>query len=171
MSRMKSFFVVALVVIIVLVGATILRAYMYPIKYEDEFKTYCSQFEIPLSLGYAVAKCESNFNYEAISFAGAIGIMQLMPTTADYIAGLIGYYEEINLQDYKVNIMLGCAYLSYLMNKFDNMKQVVMAYNAGEGRVQEWMLSDPNLIELPYDETKNYYAKVKYAKFVYDNLI
>ena len=170
MSKLKSFFIVMTITICILTSSYCLRSVLYPLQYIEEYKLYCNEFNIPLSLGLAVGKCESDFDSEAISSAGAVGVMQLMPSTAEYIAEKINYNGEINLKDYKINIMLACAYLSYLLTKFDTEKEAIMAYNAGEGRVSQWLISDSNLQNIPYNETKIYYSKVKYAKFVYDNI-
>ena len=166
----KAFFItMSLFILFALVlGA---RSVMFPVCYLDTFLQYSQEFGVSTELCIAVAKCESDFDTDAVSDAGAIGVMQLLPSTAEFIADKIGYKYEVNLFDYKVNIMLGCAYLSYLSSKFNTEKQVVMAYNAGEGRVREWLVNDESLQDLPYSETKIYYSKVNYAKFVYKNML
>lgn len=115
-------------------------------KLRDGFKNYASiaisfsnEFNIELSLTFAIMHAESGFNEKAISDKGACGLMQLMPTTAAYVADLIGYDNKINLFDANCNVYLACAYLNYLFNRFDNEKSVICAYNAGEGRVQDWI--------------------------------
>lgn len=171
MSKSKSFFIVGVFTIVLLFGVYFMRMVTYPIAYQDTFKMYSEEYGVPCAVALAVAKCESDFEVNAVSKAGAVGVMQLMPETAKYIATKISYNNEINLYDYKVNIMLGCAYLSYLYNKFGDFKQVIMAYNAGEGRVTEWLKTDPKLNTKPYSETKIYYEKVKFAKFIYENIV
>ncbi len=171
MSKSKSFFVVCVFTIMIFMSVYFLRGVLYPILYKDTFKMYCEEYDVPYAVALAVAKCESDFDTNAVSKAGAIGVMQLMPETAKYIATKICYNNEINLYDYKVNIMLGCAYLSYLYNRFGEFKQVIMAYNAGEGRVTEWLKTDILLEDKPYKETKIYYEKVKFAKNIYENIV
>ena len=100
--------------------------------------------------------------------------MQVMEQTAEYIASIYGI--SINENDYlfnaETNIELGCAYLNYLFEKFNNLGVVICAYNAGEGRVSEWLktgtLSNSNFSQIPYKETKDYYYKVL---FNYNNYI
>lgn len=171
MSKSKSFLVVGIFTIVLLMGVCLMRAVTYPIVYKDAFKMYSAEYGVPYAVALAVAKCESDFNQNALSKAGAVGVMQLMPETAEFIATKISYNCEINLYDYKVNIMLGCAYLSYLYNKFGEFKKVIMAYNAGEGRVAEWLKSDPSLDKIPFEETKFYYERVKFAKIIYENIV
>ena len=141
----------------------------YPIKYYDTVSKYCNEFKIEPVLVFSVIKTESDFNISAKSKVGAIGLMQLMPLTAKFIADKIGFNEEINLENYETNIHLGIAYLSYLFNRFAYENVVICAYNAGEGVVSKWLNEQGNLKEIEFEETKNYLSKVLYAKQVYKN--
>jgi soluble lytic murein transglycosylase-like protein len=96
----------------------------------------------------AVAKAESNFNASAVSSAGAIGIMQLMPSTA---SGL-GVSDAFDARE---NILGGAKYLSQLLNKYNGDTSLALAaYNAGSARVDEYGGIPP------YAETQNYVKKV-----------
>ena len=115
----------------------------------------------------SVANVESNFNQEAISNKGAVGIMQLMPSTAEWLAGKIGEdYDSQSLLNGEYNIKLGCYYLSYLIQYFGNEKVGLCAYNAGQGNVSSWLKNEKyskdgkTLTKIPFEETKNYLNKV-----------
>ncbi len=123
-------------------------------------------------LVFAVIKAESGFRSDAMSSAGAVGCMQLLPSTAKFICER----EEIEfvysrLKEKEYNITLGCLYLNYLFKKFSDKETVLAAYNAGEGIVSEWLKNSKyspdgkTLILVPYPETRAYVKKViKYQK-------
>ena len=137
---------------------------IFPTKYAKYVEKYSNQFGVNKNLVYAVIRCESSFNPKAKSRKGAMGLMQLMPTSAKWCAGILNVdYEEDFLLDEEFNIMIGTYYISYLYSRFDNFSQVVMAYNAGEGNVKKWL----NGYGEVFTETKNYLIKVKFAYNVY----
>ena len=133
-------------------------------KYQNYVEFYCDEYNLDSSLVYAIIKAESNFDANAVSRAGALGLMQLLPSTAKWIAGELNldYYEN-DLFEPSKNIRYGCFYLRYLMNKFDNIDVVVCAYNAGETIVKSWLDEDGRVVEnkISYSETKSYLKKVK----------
>ena len=142
--------------------------FFYPVKYENEISKYCSTYNVEKELVFAVINAESSFNENAISKAGAQGLMQLLPSTANYIAKKINYQKEIDLFNADCNLNLGIAYLSYLKNIFFELDQVICAYNAGEGVVREWIAQNENgKMEIAFDETKNYLNKVKNGIEIY----
>ena len=98
---------------------------------------------------HAVVRAESAYNPNAVSRAGAVGLMQLMPATA-------AHYGVTNRRDPTQNLMGGTRYLAYLLKLFDNdLTLALAAYNAGEGAVQRYGNKIP-----PYRETQNYVRKV-----------
>lgn len=125
------------------------------------------------ALAYAVMKAESNFEESAVSSAGAVGLMQLLPSTAQFIAERSGIpFLPERLTDGEYNTRLGCAYLAYLLERFEE-ETALAAYNAGEGTVQGW-LSDPRcsedgrtLIRIPYAETRRYLKKISFFRKIY----
>lgn len=122
-------------------------------------------------LVYSVMKAESGFREDAESSAGAVGIMQLKPSTAEFICRLDDIaFDAERLGEGAYNVMLGCRYLRYLRERFPCRETALAAYNAGEGTVARW-LADPGcspdgvtLARIPYAETKSYLKKI--AKFM-----
>lgn len=128
------------------------------------------------ALVLATIRQESAFEAEAISRAGARGMMQLMPATARLMARAtgqsVGHSDHKLLADSNYNIRLGRSYMSHLLDDFDNSYVLALAaYNAGPGRVRQWMRDngDPrksnvdvvDWIEMiPFDETRNYVQRV-----------
>jgi len=123
--------------------------YNYPKSYEEDILRAAKQHDVDPDLVKAVIKVESNFNSSAISRKGAMGIMQLMPDTAE------GYSVD-NPFNPKENIDGGTKYLKKLIEMFGgDLKLALAAYNAGENAVIKYGFRIP-----PYDETIDYVEKV-----------
>ncbi len=123
-------------------------------RYEPLLKAASVEFAVELSLLKAVMAAESGFNPDAVSPKGAIGLMQIMPGTAERY-GLSGDSKrpvEEKLRDPKLNIRIGTRYLADLLKLYPRQLHLVLAsYNAGEGAVQQYGNTVP-----PYDETRAY---------------
>ena len=118
-------------------------------KYADLVAKAADRHQIDAKLLHAVIQAESAYDASAISSAGAVGLMQLMPDTAKR-------YGVTNRRDPDQNIDGGTRYLKYLLQLFDsNLKLAVAAYNAGENAVIKYNHSVP-----PYPETRNYVKQV-----------
>lgn len=116
--------------------------------YENIFKKASDKYGIPENLLKAVAKAESSFDKDAVSSAGAMGMMQLMPNTAKYLG-------VNNPFDPEENIMGGAKYLKELSNKYNgDIKLTLAAYNAGSGNVSKYGGIPP------FKETQNYIKKI-----------
>lgn len=116
--------------------------------YDDEIRHYARQYGVDPTLVRAVIHAESAFNPDAVSSAGAGGLMQLMPQTA----ARFGVADRFNPKE---NIAGGVAYLAFLLDLFHGDRQLaVAAYNAGEGAVQKYSGVPP------YNETQNYVTRV-----------
>jgi len=136
---------------------------------------------VPTELALAVARQESEFNDGAVSSAGAGGLMQLMPRTAESVANGLGVaYEPRRVgRDGLYNARLGTAYLARMLERYDGSYVLAAAaYNAGPGRVDDWLEAngdprsgavDPVLwIEnIPFSETRNYVMRVLEGLHVY----
>ena len=132
---------------------------------------------VPEPLVYAVMKAESRFDEKAISRAGAVGLMQIKPSTAEYICRIRGVaFEGDRLFDGNYNTMLGCMYLSYLLKRFSDETAAICAYNAGEGTVRQWLANERyssdgiTLTTIPYAETSAYEKKVANFRKIYEIL-
>jgi soluble lytic murein transglycosylase len=137
-------------------------------KYKKLAAVYAKQYGISATLVISVMKTESNFNKNAVSSKGAVGLMQILPSTSKFIAKKLGYGAEFNLFEPKTNIEFGVYYLKYLLDKFKSEDIAICAYNAGEGNAIKWGLSSGfSLDKIKYKETLNYYKKVKFFKKLY----
>lgn len=151
----------------------------YPMKYQSLINTYSKMYKLDAFLVTALIREESYFNPEAGSSVGAVGLMQLMPATASYIASQTGtkYTGTYSLTDPQTNINLGCAYLKQIKTQLYNDDLLaVAAYNGGPNSVKIWTqnLSYKNFDEfienIPYPETKDYVKKVFRSYWVYLNV-
>lgn len=162
-----AFVCVVIVGILGFVGYNIALKYMYPIKYQSQVETYAREFNVEKSLVFAVIKCESDFNKNAESSAGAKGLMQLTEETFYDVSKILkdgqqDKYTEL-WNDADTNIKYGTRYLKYLFDMFNGDKTAVLAaYNAGLGNVKQWMGEDQKLqrSEIAFPETKEYVEKV-----------
>ena len=146
----------------------------FPIAYADTFITHARRANIPVQWSLAIARQESSFMTDAKSSAGALGVMQLMPATAKQVAAKIGvsYPNNRSLTSPDLNIRLGTNYLAQMLRKFDNNRILASAaYNAGPGRVNQWLNPDVPFdvwIEIiPFTETRNYVQNVLMFSSIY----
>ena len=140
----------------------------FPIKYEETVTKYSEEYELDPLMIYSIIKVESSFDENAESNKGARGLMQITPSTGEWIAEKLKI-EEFHSDDLfipEINIMMGTWYFNYLAEKFDNdISLVIAAYNAGPGKVQNWLKdketseNGQDLNNIPYKETENYIKK------------
>ena len=161
----KRFFIIVSVasgaVFAVFLCITLLIAAAFPVRYSNIINAEAARFNVDTRLVYAVIWTESKFDSSAVSHAGAVGLMQLLPSTAKWCAEKLGEdFSEERLFDPAFNIRLGVFYLSYLINKH-GVETAIAAYNAGEGNIKKWAG------EIRYRETRDYIRRVRMARFVY----
>ena len=148
---------------------------IYPILYSSEINEYAKEYNQSPYLFLSIIREESHFNKNAKSPAGALGLVQLMPSTASFIEK-----RQISEQELKENnIKIGLKYFSYLVDLFNKDEYfAILSYNAGPGNIRKW-LDDPfikndepdEFVEnIPYLETKNYIKKVLSAYWIYFNI-
>jgi len=161
-----------------LVAFILLVNMRFPVRYLDIVRENAGELEPALVL--AVIMAESSFRPGAQSHAGAQGLMQLMPATAEEIAGFLGM-DDFKPEDVwlpEVNISMGCFYLIRLKNIFGgDINLALAAYNAGQGNVTRW-LADPEfspdgitLDVIPFRETYNYLRRVRLNYRVYSIIL
>ena len=144
-----------------------------PLHHEDIIRQQASEKGLDPSLIAGVIYVESHFR-DQTSHAGAKGLMQLMPETADYIARKTGgtRFERADLATPQINIAYGTWYLRYLLDHYHgNTILTLAAYNAGEGKVDEWWREAADRGEdfrvadhIPFPETRDYVTKVLDAR-------
>lgn len=148
----------------------------YPLPYQQTFETFSSQASISSTWAYGIARSESLFMRDIRSSAGAIGLMQLMPTTGRDVAMEIKlpYSGLATLVDPESNIRLGTTYLGKMADRYDgNQVLATAAYNAGPHRVDRWLPEDGPIdariwIEnIPYNETRKYVKRVLAAQAIF----
>ncbi|HEY9622077.1 MAG TPA: transglycosylase SLT domain-containing protein [Crinalium sp.] len=139
---------------------------LYPFPFLNSIEQWSQQRQLNPLLVTALIRQESRFEPKIQSSAGAVGLMQVMPDTADWIA------EQINLTDFDLNkpddnLKLGTWYLNYTHEEYSNNSLFAVAsYNAGPGNVADWIdrfgFSDPDLFveQIPFPETKGYVESV-----------
>lgn len=148
----------------------------FPLAYNTEFISAAKNNQVSPLLLLAIARQESAFAVNARSPVGAMGLMQLMPATAQQTARKAGIkYEQKDLYQPSTNILLGSAYITELLGRFDNNRILAAAaYNAGPGRVNQWLARSEK--QLPYDvwvdvipfkETRKYVQNVLAYSVIY----
>lgn len=147
-----------------------------PLRHEDIIRQQAEDKNLDPALIAGVIYVESRFR-DQTSHAGAKGLMQLMPATADYIARKSGgtRFVQGDLADPQINIAYGSWYLRYLLERYHgDVALALAAYNAGEGKVDEWWQDAADRGEnfrvadhIPFPETREYVAKVIDARRAY----
>lgn len=193
MSMRGKLLIVSIVLVVFILGTGsaifVYNKIMYPLHYEKEIVQASEEFNIDSVLIASVINAESRFRVDAVSPKGAVGLMQVKPSTAEWVVKQlvktsaeiqfasnnevdikkIMYNEKTKtgeLLDPATNIRIGTYYLSYLLKKFDNLKTALCAYNAGESVVRNWLtnpeysLDNVNLVKIPYKETSRYIENI-----------
>ncbi len=153
-----------LLILLLLLGIGALKL-LYPLRYEGEIKAWAESYSLDLYLVAAVIRAESRFDPHALSHAGAIGLMQIIPTTGEWIAAQIdevGFTIE-DLYDPEVNIRFGAWYLRYLLDRFGDANIALAAYNAGPSNAIRWQAGEGTI----FPETARYIERVKRGEIVY----
>ena len=170
---MKKFFAFLLILISVIFAACAFVKLRFPLKYAENVRESAARYNLDETLVFAVIKAESGFDKDKISKKGAVGLMQIMPETAEYVSKEFFSERKFDLTNPADNIEIGCFYLAYLAEKFDNRAEILAAYNAGEGNVKLWKnrVKRPLTEEdIPFPETRSYVRKITGFTKVYSFL-
>ena len=166
---------VAALVILGVVGYNIALKETYPVKYKNLAELHASAYDVDTSLVLAIIRCESSFDPEAESSAGAKGLMQLTEETFYDVREMLDDGEEITYEshwkDPDTNIKYGTKYISFLLDYYDgDTVSALAAYNAGMGNVNNWLGADKQLEinKIGFEETEDYVNKVLEAQKYYD---
>jgi len=152
------------------------REIALPLRHEDIIRQQAHDKGLDPALIAGVIYAESHFIDGRTSSAGAEGLMQLTPATAQYIANKSGgtAFRVSDLGTAQVNIAYGAFYLRYLMERYgDDVPLVLAAYNAGEGNVDRWIAQARakdkalDIGAIPFGETRSYVTKVLDARRQY----
>lgn len=175
-------FALTLIIIFYTSGVTrVAYRLVYKKEYSEYVEKYSKKYNVDENLVYAVMKVESNFNVNAESGKGAVGLMQLMQTTAKDVVKQTDIevgnstIKEI-LLDSESNINIGTKYLSILLKKYKNVELAITAYNAGIGTVDNWvekgiLKDDGSDVEhIPYLETNTYVRRILRDYKIYENI-
>jgi soluble lytic murein transglycosylase len=135
--------------------------YWYPLRYEHIITGHARNYDLEPALLAAVIYHESKFNAGARSDAGAIGLMQLRPETAKGIALRTGgeRFRVGDLYDPEINVRYGAWYLRHLLDRYDDVRMALAAYNGGQGNVARGVI---------YDETREYVDGVLRTRAIYE---
>ncbi|WP_168122048.1 lytic transglycosylase domain-containing protein [Paenibacillus sp. HB172176] len=180
MRRRLLLLIIAGILAILFLKSEWLANWMYPIHFKDDIRASAANYDLEPHLVAAVIRAESNYETGKESKKGALGLMQLMPDTADWVVDKAGFTEvdeEMLRHRADVSIEVGSWYLSSLSEQFDhNVVAAVAAYNAGPGNVRKWLDSGEwdgqmeTVKKIPFGETRHYVQRVIYYYNKYKDL-
>jgi soluble lytic murein transglycosylase len=138
----------------------------YPLKYSAIVRGHARNYRLDPALLAAVIYQESKFRPDVKSSSGAIGLMQLLPDTAEGIAVHTGgtQFRVGDLYDPELNVRYGSWYLRHLLDKYGDERTALAAYNAGQENVDEWHRDGKGIA---FGETRHYVKRVEHLKTLY----
>lgn len=150
--------------------------WLYPLDHPDLITRSAGQNRLDPALVAAIIFEESGFEDGIRSDAGAVGLMQLMPSTAVWIAGKTGGEDFMvaDLGEPSINIAYGCWYLRYLIDRYGSPDLALAAYNGGTENTDQWLAEarsegrvfDSDL-DVPWTETREYISRVDKTRDIY----
>ncbi|MHA6483286.1 lytic transglycosylase domain-containing protein [Paenibacillus sp. strain BS8-2] len=178
--RRLLFLTLIVLIAVLFVQSDWLARWMYPIHYKEDIRVSALNYDLEPHLVAAIIRAESNFETGKESKKGALGLMQLMPTTAEWVvekAGFESVDEDMLKNRADVSIEIGSWYLATLHEQFDHNKVAsIAAYNAGPGNVRKWLDEEKwdgelkSSDQIPFGETRHYVQRVFYYYNKYKDL-
>ena len=173
---LRNFFWLILTAVFLLLSLFYLLRMLYPLPYREQAFAAAAANRMDPYLVAAVIRVESKFRPQAQSSTGALGLMQVMPDTARWVArqiNLPGFKAE-DLYNPKINIQIGTWYLAILERSFDDDLIIALSsYNAGEGNVRSWLGrrqwsgEHQTIGDIPFPETRAYVRLVLRDYWIY----
>ena len=138
----------------------------YPLDYQAIVRGHSRNYHLDPVLLAAVIYQESKFRAHARSSSGAVGLMQLLPSTAEGIAVHTGgtKFRVSDLDDPEINVRYGSWYLRHLLDKYGDERTALAAYNAGQENVDHWRAEGKGI---EFAETRHYVKRVEHLKTLY----
>jgi soluble lytic murein transglycosylase len=144
------------------VGYSKMRKTIFPSSYRALIRDAAERHNLDPLFVAALVYSESSFKPKAVSKSGAVGLMQIMPSTAVQLAKelKIENFQVEQLYNPKTNLDLGCFFLAKLSDEFKDFQKVLIAYNAGRGHLMQ-RLEREDLLSQTFPETRRYVIKVR----------
>ncbi len=181
-GKFRFLFIFSLLVLLIIFAinsAEYVLKRLYPTTYSQYVEEYSNEYGLDKNLVYSIIKAESGFDAKAVSPRDAKGLMQILDSTGEWAA------EKIKIEDYdssmlfepQTNIRIGCWFIARLLEQYDqDLELALSAYNAGSGNVSKWLKdksissNGKTLDRIPFEETKNYVAKIEKYNNMYKKL-
>jgi soluble lytic murein transglycosylase len=165
---------IILLFLVILWHKPILRIY-FVLDYRERIVAYSRSNGVDAATVSAIAFAESRFNPKACSHKGALGLMQIIPSTGEWIARQLNWpsFSKRDLFDPEKNLAIGIWYLAYLERNFNNEYLALASYNAGSRHVSRWLnegIWDGNKVkveQIPFPETKKYVLRILVLRKIY----
>lgn len=177
LSTIKIIILALIILVTIIIFRNIILKVVYPQKYSEYVEKYAEEYQIDKELIYAMIKSESNFRVDVVSSKKAMGLMQILESTACEVADELD--KKITKEDLlnpETNICIGTKYISNLIKKYSNIELAIASYNAGIGNVDSWIekgviqKNGTDIENIPFKETNNYIRKILRDYEVYKRL-
>ena len=174
---LQSLLFIVIAIAIIFGGYQIIMRQLYPMEYEELVLQYSRENNLDPALVFAVIKCESGFDPDAVSAVEAKGLMQMTDATFAWVQTKMPENENLPPEDLfipEINIQYGTKLLRLHLDEFQSIELTLAAYHAGRGRVNEWIAEGgeqaDHLNYIQFEETEHYVQKVIGTQEIYQSL-